>query len=273
MMEIAEARVVADQLKNRCAKQQIEEVVVLASPHKFCWLNREPALFEQGLTKRTIEDATSSAHFVRLLLDDGTELICAEDVEIRLFDDRLSAGNKHQLLLGLSDGSVLRYSIKMYGFLFHGSIDCLMQNQYVRAAIEAVDPRTEPFDFERFVFQTELRASKGSVKQALATNQRIPGLGNGTLQDVLFEAGVSPKRKTSTLSEDDLRRLYRAVKEVLSQMTTQGGRDGNVDLFGTIGGYERRMKTERNECPRCASTLVKEAYLGGKVIYCPNCQK
>lgn len=273
MMEIAEARVVADQLNARCVKQRIEEVVVLASPHKLCWLNKEPGLFKQNVTKRTIVEATASAHFVRLTFDDQTELICSEDVEIRLFEERSSAGTKHQLLLGLSDGSVLRYSVKMYGFLFHGPIDELKQNPYVRVAVNAVDPRSDQFDYERFLVQTGLVDSKGSVKQALATNQRIPGLGNGTLQDVLFEAGVSPKRKTSTLTEQEKHRLYFAVKDVLSRMTEQGGRDGNLDLFGHMGGYVRQMKNDRADCPRCASTLVKEAYLGGKVIYCPNCQK
>jgi formamidopyrimidine-DNA glycosylase len=93
------------------------------------------------------------------------------------------------------------------------------------------------------------------------------------LQDILFEAGVSPKRKTALLTEEERIRLYRAVRNTIAAMTQQGGRDGWTDLFGNPGGYVRKMKTEREVCPACHAPLAKEAYLGGKVIYCPNCQK
>ena len=33
-----------------------------------------------------------------------------------------------------------------------------------------------------------------SVKALLATEQRIPGLGNGVLQDILHKTGVHPRR-------------------------------------------------------------------------------
>ena len=38
-----------------------------------------------------------------------------------------------------------------------------------------------------------------SAKAFLATEQRIPGLGNGVLQDILFNARIHPKRKMATL--------------------------------------------------------------------------
>lgn len=272
MMEIAEARVLADQLKRTCVSQTILKAQVLASPHKFCWLNKEPAAFASGLNGREIVDVKASAHFVRLVLDDQTELIGAEDLEIRSFADSAKAGAKHQLLIALSGGGVLRFAIRMYGFLFHGRNEQLRQNSYVRAAFDAIDPRSDDFTYAVFLEQTKLASLKGSVKEALATDQHIPGLGNGTLQDILFEAGVSPRRKTALLTEEERLKLYRAVKNRIWTMTAQGGRDGWVDLYGNQGGYERQMKTERDVCPNCREPLRKEAYLGGKVIYCPHCQ-
>lgn len=32
-------------------------------------------------------------------------------------------------------------------------------------------------------------------------------------------------------------------------------------------------KTWRNPCPCCGAVVVKEAYLGGTVYYCPQCQR
>jgi len=64
-----------------------------------------------------------------------------------------------------------------------------------------------------------------SAKAFLATEQRIPGLGNGVLQDILFHAGIHPKRKMATIGEAEFDRLFRSVKDTLVEMARLGGRD------------------------------------------------
>jgi formamidopyrimidine-DNA glycosylase len=116
---------------------------------------------------------------------------------------------------------------------------------------------------------------KKSAKAFLATEQRIPGLGNGVLQDILFNAGVSPKTKVGLLLEQELRSLFDSVKTTLQQMVDQGGRDTETDLFGNPGGYHTLMskKTVGHLCPRCGGIIEKTAYMGGSVYICPSCQK
>ena len=57
-------------------------------------------------------------------------------------------------------------------------------------------------------------------------------------------------------------------------MTSMGGRDTENDLFGQLGGYKTILSknTLKNPCPNCGNAIVKEAYLGGAVYYCPVCQ-
>lgn len=62
-----------------------------------------------------------------------------------------------------------------------------------------------------------------SAKAFLATEQRIPGLGNGVLQDILFRAGVHPKRAVSSLSSADQDALFGSVKTTLREMAEAGG--------------------------------------------------
>ena len=114
-----------------------------------------------------------------------------------------------------------------------------------------------------------------SAKAFLATEQRFPGLGNGVLQDILFAARIHPKRKLRDLTEAERERLLSAVVSVLGEMTAQGGRDTEKDLFGRVGGYATKMSknTLTHGCPVCGGTITKEAYLGGSVYYCPACQK
>ncbi|TLN02797.1 endonuclease VIII, partial [bacterium] len=113
-----------------------------------------------------------------------------------------------------------------------------------------------------------------SLKAFLATEQRIPGLGNGVLQDILFNARLHPKKKLGTTDARQRETLFDTVVTTLHEMTASGGRDTERDLFGNPGGYATKMSkfTAGNPCAECGSTIVKEAYLGGSVYYCPGCQ-
>ena len=94
------------------------------------------------------------------------------------------------------------------------------------------------------------------------------------MQDILFRAGIHPKRKLATLGDADAERLFRTLKSVLREMTDRGGRDTEKDLFGKPGGYAVQLSRNTcvEPCPVCGGPIVKEAYLGGAVYYCPGCQ-
>ena len=113
-----------------------------------------------------------------------------------------------------------------------------------------------------------------SLKAFLATEQRIPGLGNGVLQDILLVARLHPKTKLACLGAAEKQRLFESVKKTLAQMTALGGRDTEKDLFGRSGGYRTLLcaGTYAAGCPVCGGAVVKEAYMGGSVYYCPVCQ-
>ena len=116
---------------------------------------------------------------------------------------------------------------------------------------------------------------KLSLKAALATEQRIPGLGNGVLQDVLWHARLSPRRKVDGLSIEETHNLFTALKRTLAEMTRRGGRDTEKDLFGSPGSYLTIMSAKNNgaPCPNCGTPIIKEAYMGGSVYYCSECQR
>jgi len=136
------------------------------------------------------------------------------------------------------------------------------------------DPLTDGFDKKYFDGLWESAAPKMSAKAFLATEQRIPGLGNGVLQDILFNAGIHPKKKLSEIGEKDKLKLFESVKKTMRVMTDGGGRDTERDLFGEKGGYKTILSanTLKNPCPACGGVLIREAYLGGNIYFCPNCQ-
>ena len=114
-----------------------------------------------------------------------------------------------------------------------------------------------------------------SIKAFLATEQRIPGLGNGVLQDILYNARIHPKRKVDTLTNEERESLFHSIKTTLKEMTAQGGRDTEKDLFGKPGGYRTRLSQNivGKPCPVCGGMIIKEPYLGGSIYFCDGCQK
>ncbi len=182
--------------------------------------------------------------------------------------------DKHQLLLDFEDGTSLSATVQMYGGLWcfpAGDFD----NPYYRMAMQKPSPLQPEFD--RDYFQALLdgpEVAKISVKGLLATEQRIPGLGNGVLQDILYRARIHPKRKIRTLSREEKDALWLTLKSTLAEMAERGGRDTEKDLFGQAGGYktEASRLTAGDSCPVCGGILRKETYMGGSIYYCEGCQ-
>ena len=158
------------------------------------------------------------------------------------------------------------------GVFLEGELD----SPYYRVAKEKPSPFSPAFNevyFDRLISAPEVQ--KLSLKALLATEQRIPGLGNGILQDILFNARMHPKKKVNTLAEAEKEVLFNSVKTTVSTMATKGGRDTELDLFGCPGGYKTILckNTVNKPCPVCGTIIKKEAYMGGSVYYCEKCQR
>ena len=202
-------------------------------------------------------------------------LLFSDGVNLRWHPMAGPIPKKHQLLLKLDDDTALSATVAMYGGIQCWDEEDEFDNPYYAIAQEKPSPLTDEFDtdyFQQLLSPDEVQ--KLSLKAVLATEQRIPGLGNGSLQDILWKAKLNPRRKTETLSEEEANQLYQSIKETLSKMADSGGRSTEKDLFGEPGGYQVVMCAGNKEkpCPNCGSLIQKESYMGGSVYTCPTCQ-
>lgn len=273
MIELPEAMTLASQIRNNLRGKRVGKVIAGSSPHRFAWFNGSPQDYPALLEGRTIAGAGSHGGLVQVEAD-GVTLLFGDGVSLKRHEPGAKVPERHQLLLGFDDGSILTASVQMYGGLW-AFRNGTFANPYYEVAKGKPSPITSAFSSEYFSgFSATPETSKLSVKALLATEQRIPGLGNGVLQDILWNAAIHPKRKTGTLSPDERERLFRAIRETLTEMTESGGRDTEKDLFGNPGGYATRMSrnTSGKPCPRCGEAIQRESYMGGTVTFCPECQ-
>lgn len=275
MIELPEATTLAQQINHSLVGKTVSSTIAAHSPHKFAWYNGDPANYSTLLKANNLLSARGLGMFVEISLSNAF-LLFDDGVNLRFHPSAGPIPAKHQLLVNFSDGTSLSASVAMYGGVVCREKSATYENTYYQTAFNKPSPLTDAFDFTYFQSLIAPQSvQKLPLKAALATEQRIPGLGNGYLQDVLWVAQLHPRRKLNTLTDNEIRQLFLSIKDTLKAMTELGGRSTEKDLFGQPGGYQVRMcaDTKDKPCPRCGSEILKEAYLGGSVYTCPVCQK
>nr|WP_122012551.1 endonuclease VIII [Maliibacterium massiliense] len=273
MIELPESHTLAAQLRARVVGRRVVRCEAARTPHKLAWYTGDPADYARDMADAPITEAVALGGLVRLGVGERF-LTLSDGVLLRYLGPGERRPERHQLLLELDDESALVCRVQMYGGITFFR-EAQNDNPYYWAAHDAVSPLTSAFDAAHFArLLAGCDPKKISVKAFLATQQRIPGVGNGVLQDILLRAKLHPKRRMGTLDDAALAALYQSLKDTLLEMTSKGGRDTERDLYGCTGGYATLLnsKTCGRPCPVCGAAIEKGAYLGGNVYYCPQCQ-
>jgi formamidopyrimidine-DNA glycosylase len=274
MLELPEVITISKQLNEKVYGKRIMNVTAAHSPHKFAWYYGDPQKYHDLLVNKIVGKAEGFGGMVEIKVEDSVILL-GDGAGIRFHNGNEKKPQKHQLLIEFEDSSAVSVSVQMYGGIW-----CFKEgdykNDYFLQAKEKPSPLSDKFDRSYFENIISAQGNEGlSAKALLAAEQRIPGLGNGVLQDILYNARIHPKRKVKTFTEVDKDNLYDSIKATLAQMTIEGGRDTEKDLFGCFGGYKTRLSknTVDMNCELCGSKIKKEAYMGGSIYFCEGCQK
>lgn len=276
MIEAPEALHLCEQLNNTVMGKRITSVFTQFTPHKFAWFSGSPEEYSEWLTGKTIDYARSQGGMVEMTIGDKV-LVLTDGVNLRYYETGAKLPVKHQLLIGFEDESCLIASVRMYGGLMcYDKEDTEgKHSDYYRTAKSKPQVMTDEFSKEYFLGLINAEsAQKKSAKAFLATEQTIPGLGNGVLQDILYHTHIHPKKKIALLTDKEKDNLFYQIKETMNDIHRQGGRNTETDLFGVNGNYVASLSkdTAGEACPRCGETIVKENYLGGSIYYCRGCQ-
>lgn len=273
MLEIPESMTIAAQLNETVQGLLICQVEAAHTAHAYAWYTGEPEKYSEIMEGRKLGTATGRGSYVEIALGDYS-LALGDGTNIRYYAQGEKLPERYQMRLVLEDGSSLVCTVQMYGALFLVQPETY-DNFYYKVAKEKPMPGTKGFDYDYFRRLREGVSASLSMKAFLATQQHIPGLGNGVLQDILLEAGLHPKKKLGSVPENRFRQLYQVLTDTLGKMTAAGGRNTEKDLFGNPGGYVSRLSkhTVGKACPYCGTTIQKTNYLGGTIYFCPVCQE
>ena len=277
MIEATEALILSEQLNQTIKGKRISFVSAGYTPHKFVWYYGDPAGYSEKLLHKTVGEAHAYGGLVEVEIED-VRLLFGDGMNICYYAPGKKLPEKHQLLIAFEDESCIMGSARMYGGIWCFPADSFECNfsSYRDGARSKPQVLSDAFNKTYFLslINSEEKQKK-TAKAFLATEQTIPGLGNGVLQDILFKARIHPKTRISTLSDKQKDTLFHCVKDTLQDIYLAGGRNSETDLFGKKGSYIPILSknTVGKPCPVCGEDIRKENYLGGSIYYCFECQK
>jgi formamidopyrimidine-DNA glycosylase len=136
----------------------------------------------------------------------------------------------------------------------------------------------EPLEADPEHFIALFRRRKTPIKSALLNQKLLRGVGNIYADESLFRAKIRPRRRASTLTRDQLAKLFKAVQKVLREAIAAGGSSISdyVDSDGEEGFFQFKHRVygrEGKPCLVCKTPIKRIVIAGRSSHYCPKCQK
>ncbi|MHA2289627.1 MAG: DNA-formamidopyrimidine glycosylase family protein [Promethearchaeota archaeon] len=276
MIELPEAITIANQISNELQEKTIQSSIRMQDPHRFAFIGKHTHQeFAKIVLNKKIGKARANGNIILVNLDPGYVLSLGCGGERILYHtSKKTIPKKHQLLLTFNDGSYLSVTVSGWGEVRLLEETEVSSHPHIKHNL--ISPDNETFTFEYFddLFKSVPTNRKVSAKYFLITEPCVWGLGNGSVQDILFHAKIHPKQQVIGLSEKQKESFYHSIKNTISEMIKLGGRDSDRDLYGNFGGYKRILHSKMvgKPCPECSTSIEKQQYLGGTIYFCPNCQ-
>jgi len=137
---------------------------------------------------------------------------------------------------------------------------------------EPIDP-----DFTPQVLVKRLSSHKAPIKAVLCDQEVIAGIGNMYADEALFFARIHPLREANSLSHEEIKRLHKAIRQVLTRAIGNGG--------ASISDYRRPTGEKGTQqydfyaahrggqtCKVCATPIERIAVRNRGTYFCPKCQ-
>ncbi|MBN1349294.1 hypothetical protein JXJ21_07785 [candidate division KSB1 bacterium] len=268
MPELPELEVIKNFLNQNVIGVKIEDVKVRQPLVIRCLLND----FTASLCDNSFRQVERRGKFLLLHLEKDVSLVINLMLSGRLqyIREKSHLNPKTCFQLILSNQTELRY----FDMKFMGRIYLAKNNDFSHIPqFEelGMDPLSGEFTLERF--REGLKNRWGMIKNVITNQRFISGIGNAYSDEILFMAGISPLRKSTTLLPQEIERLHTAIRKVLSdsidiisKQTGENIHKQNRDFFQVHGRGSMN-------CAICAYPITELKPDGKITNYCRVCQK
>jgi len=269
MPELPEVETIKRQLNSRLKGKKISRVEVFLP--RFVKYPLEK--FKKIVEGSKIVKIGRRAKLLFIELDSGYFLV----IHLKMTGQLIYNGEKSKhthLVYHFSDGiKLIHNDLRRFGF-----VKVIPKKELKEfLAKEKLGPEPLEKSFTLKAFKELFKKKNGKIKQVLMDQKFISGIGNLYSDEILFPAKVLPTRKSSSLKEEELKRIYQEIKKILTLAIKRRGSssDTYLDAEGKKGNFLPLVKVYRREgkpCLKCGAKIERLKMGGRSAHYCPKCQ-
>ena len=133
----------------------------------------------------------------------------------------------------------------------------------------------EVLDAEIASFSRQLKAHNHTLKRALTNPHIFSGIGNAYSDEILHRARLSPIAMTQKLDDDEIARLYDAIRSTLVEWTDRLRKQTGGKFPEKVTAFREEMAVHGRygkPCPVCGSPVQRIVYGAHETNYCARCQ-
>ena len=134
---------------------------------------------------------------------------------------------------------------------------------------QGVDILSSDFTFEKFL--SLIRGRRNQTRVFIMDQSLISAVGNAYADEILFNAGIHPKTLCSVLSEEDKKKLYKSIREVISWGTEEVKKAGKP-IEKKVRSHVRVRNRKGERCFVCGTIIRRTQVHGYDSFFCPACQ-
>lgn len=280
MPELPEVEVIRRDLEKEVVGRRIRKASVRNIKNSGRVIRRHPnrKAFEAALTGATITKVSRKGKYLLLHLDTKATLVVHLGMSGQLIQCKAGAPvvNHTHVVLDFTTGGQLRYiDPRSFGEMFLSQAQDW--DQVSELGKLGIDPLEQPLSWQMMLETLARRHAK--MKGLLMEQDFICGIGNIYSDEILFHSGIRHDRPSDTLSSSEVRRLYRAIHEILQDAIRYRGTSADDeqyrDLHGQVGEYQQFLKVYQREgqpCRRCRTLIERQKWSNRSTFFCPQCQ-
>jgi formamidopyrimidine-DNA glycosylase len=226
--------------------------------------------FQAALAGASIQEVDYRGKWIRVETDRGWLLLNMGMGGEILLTNRQRLPEKYRLVFDFQDGECLSINFWWFGYAHYAPLKGLAQHApTAKLGPNAIDLSVD--DLRRL-----LKGQRTGIKAFLLDQSKIAGIGNAYVHDILFLAGLHPKRKIDSLSEAEIEALSAAIEQGLRPSIERGGAFYETTLHGEKGGFQFESilvgYREGQPCPKCSTPIEKIKIGSTSSFICPSCQ-
>jgi len=143
-------------------------------------------------------------------------------------------------------------------------------------AVRALDPGgVEVLETDLETFRKLLTRERHTLKRTLTDPHLFSGIGNAYSDEILHRARLSPVQMTSSLSDEEVARLFAATRSTLIDWTQRLRDEAGGEFPEKVTAFREGMAVHgryNKPCPDCGTPVQRIVYAENETNYCARCQ-